>query len=662
MSAVMCGPMLRHVSQKQVFVWLVLDSLPDSIDAIVMDGDGRVVGNAALDSLTAVQAGKNLFFYRLALTPIAGTQFLSDVLYYYDIVINDRDLRAQHKLEGLRYLGLKEGQRPSFFLPAIQTNILQASCRRPHATIDGIQNVPDQLIEACLRVERCSDDLSKRPSQLFLTGDQIYADDVSVPMGMLCTQFADYLVGEEEMPGPVKGSPTVLPSQVRLLKRDQYIKPSHGFSTTERGQHLMSFGEYVSMHFMTWGGGHMSVEDLPSYEQIKSRIPKKRVARGPKGKRVLVSAYSEKEYQRDRKIIETFLSTTHYARRLMANVPTYMMFDDHEVTDDWNLTEKVRDQLSNNPFSRRLVSNALAAYWLCQHWGNESVEIDKGEQRQIKECFVAKSHDALMGLEACVLSRYWAYSIPTNPPVLVLDTRTKRHFSKQGLALISPQGFSFLRSLIGELSVIKSATLVLVSPTPVFGFSSIESLQLGLPRQAAAVFDSEPWLANDFALALLKHELAALNSLKHVVILSGDVHYSFGRLERDRLTVEERDIHYYQLCSSPSCNIAPGRTMGQWVLENILDCDVFHKAQTKYLLPEPDVASVDYSVEKNIERNVSKRQQFITSDTNVGAAHFRIDEGGNVCPESAELYCTDFDLGRYVWRYDLITPKFHEIN
>ncbi len=661
MSAVICGPMLRHASPEVVYIWLVLDSKPNTIDAQVIRDDGKVVGRVTPQSLNAIQAGKQLFFYRLALAPVKVSGeadrdvslFLADTLFHYDIVIDGQNLAAQGFLNGERYIGLTEGENPSFFLPAMQTNILQASCRRPHATVDGEQNVPDQIIDACKRVQADGNDLAKRPSQLFLTGDQIYADDVALPMGLLCSKLASDLVGDESMPNPESGELNVVPSDVALLTRDQYIHSENGFTTTEQKLHLMGFGEYVAMHMMTWGSDTVGVKDLPTYEEIQSSIPQKKITRGPRAKKVLKPIYSESDYQVDCKIIGRFLSGTHYARRLMANVPTYMMFDDHEITDDWNLTKDIHQQLNTNPFSRRLVTNGLTAYWLCQHWGNVPEIIAEEDVRKISDCFVQKNEAVFAEFEQKVLSRYWAYNVPTNPPVLVLDTRTKRHFSKQGLALISPQGFALLRELVDALKSLEPATLVLLSPTPVYGFSSLESLQLGVPGDAATVFDSEPWIANEFSMALLKHELAALHELKHVVILSGDVHYSFGRLDRDVSTVEGRAIDYYQLCSSPSCNIAPGHAIGQWVLEHVLDWDVFHKKHTQYLLP-------DIHCGESVE-DVGDSTAFITSDTNVEMVRFGFDAQGSVCPKSAVLYCADKDRGSYEWHYDLAKPNLYVI-
>lgn len=58
-------------------------------------------------------------------------------------------------------------------------------------------------------------------------------------------------------------------------------------------------------------------------------------------------------------------------RRILANIPTYMIFDDHEVTDDWNITYNWQKNTRGNPLGRGVIRNGLAAFTLFQYWGND---------------------------------------------------------------------------------------------------------------------------------------------------------------------------------------------------------------------------------------------------------------------------------------------------
>src|SRR5919199_3969137 len=70
--------------------------------------------------------------------------------------------------------------------------ILHGSCRKLHG--DG----EDCLAAAYELISISVEDVSNRPRALFLTGDQIYADDVAMPLIQHITKFGVELLGWEE--------------------------------------------------------------------------------------------------------------------------------------------------------------------------------------------------------------------------------------------------------------------------------------------------------------------------------------------------------------------------------------------------------------------------------------------------------------------------------
>jgi hypothetical protein len=57
-------------------------------------------------------------------------------------------------------------------------------------------------------------------------------------------------------------------------------------------------------------------------------------------------------------------------RWLLATVPSTMIFDDHDVHDDWNISEAwVRDMRAKHWWEAR-ISGAFVSYWIYQHLGN----------------------------------------------------------------------------------------------------------------------------------------------------------------------------------------------------------------------------------------------------------------------------------------------------
>lgn len=73
-----------------------------------------------------------------------------------------------------------------------------------------------------------------------------------------------------------------------------------------------------------------------------------------------------------------------YVRRALANVPTYMMFDDHEVSDDWNITRDWVEGVRSEALGRDVLRNALTAYTLFQDLGNDPIRYTTTDTPQTK--------------------------------------------------------------------------------------------------------------------------------------------------------------------------------------------------------------------------------------------------------------------------------------
>ena len=56
-------------------------------------------------------------------------------------------------------------------------------------------------------------------------------------------------------------------------------------------------------------------------------------------------------------------------RQALALIPTFMIFDDHEITNSWNLDPTWSMSMLRRGRGQMLV-DGLVAYWLYQGWGN----------------------------------------------------------------------------------------------------------------------------------------------------------------------------------------------------------------------------------------------------------------------------------------------------
>ena len=59
-------------------------------------------------------------------------------------------------------------------------------------------------------------------------------------------------------------------------------------------------------------------------------------------------------------------------RWLMSVLPSSMIFDDHDICDDWNTSRAWREQMQATDWWRERIIGGLSSYWVYQHLGNLS--------------------------------------------------------------------------------------------------------------------------------------------------------------------------------------------------------------------------------------------------------------------------------------------------
>ncbi|HEU0244230.1 MAG TPA: alkaline phosphatase D family protein [Candidatus Limnocylindrales bacterium] len=59
-------------------------------------------------------------------------------------------------------------------------------------------------------------------------------------------------------------------------------------------------------------------------------------------------------------------------RWLLSVLPSSMIFDDHDVLDDWNTSRAWRDEMQATSWWEERITGALSSYWVYQHLGNLS--------------------------------------------------------------------------------------------------------------------------------------------------------------------------------------------------------------------------------------------------------------------------------------------------
>ena len=221
-------------------------------------------------------------------------------------------------------------------------------------------------------------------------------------------------------------------------------------------------------------------------------------------------------------------------RRVLANIPTYMIFDDHEITDDWNITREWHENVKGSKCGKQVVANGLAAYWVFQGWGNDPALFSEEFIGKISD-YLGKngnvSEDERTAFEDHLWTFHgWTFSAPTNPLTIVSDCRTQRYYDSYDgpPQLLSNEGLFSILKTAKQARYRKGDTIIIVSPTPIFGFLLMEELQKAAAKITRIYkLDLETWFANQDGLLSLLSFLIETFRPRHCIFLSGDVHYGF---------------------------------------------------------------------------------------------------------------------------------------
>ena len=596
---VLCGPVLRRVDRESVTVWLALkERRKVTLRVFASELNGVGVDQKQVGTRTAARVGERLY-----LVAVTATGQLLDwgSLYRYDLYFGPPDNDAVEvptsgsrlfadgmvaptaaaARDRLLYPAVGAPRLPTFVLPPQDLNklrLIHGSCRKPHGESRDALVALDKMIEAQLQ------DPERRPHQLFLTGDQIYADDVADVLLEMLTDAGDSLLG---WPAPEELLPGKTASALRPGRRSGVASAEAGFTADvgfgEPRSHLFSFGEFCAMYLFVWSEvmwpptmptwADVFPDEAREYEQDTTRVDRRGDVM-PKAPWQRKHAKAKTEFEAQAGVIEQFRSDVPAVRRALANIPTSMIFDDHEVTDDWNITlhwcsTVYRKGGAENPFGRRVVQNALLAYALFQAWGNTPVLFaatgTTGERgRDLLDAVrtwdgtaASGSYDRIgtrvgipTGVTSAGLTRAagaldWSYVV-TGPShqVIVLDTRTERRYpgaAKDPPALVLTDQ-SFDRQLSTVPFAGPEALTIVISPAPVIGPPLVEE---GVQRRAADLAeytllfaDAEAWGLQPPAFEKLLARLftrppADADGVRRarVLVLSGDVHYGCaGRL------------------------------------------------------------------------------------------------------------------------------------
>ncbi|MBA2445758.1 MAG: hypothetical protein H0V49_10565 [Nocardioidaceae bacterium] len=606
----LAGPIVRRVDASSATFWLAL-SQSALLEAHVWAGDQISTGAGTVQSgdpevaksdPTQTRAWGDHLFTATVTADIAGVGSLAPgAIFAYDVTVDGAGLQELGLLvdgsgagggidaaaPARLALGYLADHLPTFATPSGTIEGLRlahTSCRKPHGPGPDAMAWLDDLISDNRT------DADKRPQHLFLTGDQIYSDDVAAPLLGMLQPLAAELLGYDEtviMAGGAAGggSTRVTLKDLPPMRRGRLSAEVAKLSSTDVASQLFGFGEFAAMYLAAWSPrvwrpmperSALFTEVSPEHREARHLTDFEK-AHGDRAAWEAADVKAEADNEgtgAERKRVQAFALTVPRVARALANCSTYMIFDDHEITDDWYISAPWRSRVLTSPLGRSLMRNGLMAYMAFQAPGNDPAKWQRqaamaGGPESTPEQTVQLAMQALLDDRAGptvahenAVDEQIGLSNPTEGPkvrfhyavdgprhrVVVLDTRSHRTYEsatrasppklvgsaldamlpagpftdgRELLIVVSPVPFLFPR--IFDALVQPAAAAVFDLKTHIV---RTEAFDPARPRPAivgSEHWDVEGWGADEAAFHTF---LRRLGTYPRVMVLGGDVHFA----------------------------------------------------------------------------------------------------------------------------------------
>lgn len=238
-------------------------------------------------------------------------------------------------------------------------------------------------------------------------------------------------------------------------------------------------------------------------------------------------------------------------RWLLASLPSAMIFDDHDVIDDWNISGAWVEQQREEEWWRERLVGAYMSYWIYQHIGNLSPEElakepvlavlreKEGDGEQILREFAERAADDVAG------TRWSFHRDFGNSRLIVLDSRAGRVIDRDDdRRMLSDEQWDWVAEMMrGDFD-----HLLIASSVPMLLSQGLHYLEGWNERVCAGAWggaaqrpaemvrqaiDLEHWPAFRHCFDRLFNEIEAVGTGEpgevpaSVILLAGDVHHAY---------------------------------------------------------------------------------------------------------------------------------------
>lgn len=267
-------------------------------------------------------------------------------------------------------------------------------------------------------------------------------------------------------------------------------------------------------------------------------------------------------------------------RWLLSTIPSSMIFDDHDVIDDWNTSSAWRTKINATDWWADRIAGALGSYWVYQHIGNLSPDEIRKDPAYELITGAEDGYEALreMALEADRKpdSIRWSYRRKWHTVrLLMIDSRAARSLEEGSRAMLDEEEFSWVEQMLRDAGndgiehVLVGSSLPWLMPPAIHDLEAwnaqlvrrFDGRRIGRwSEKLRQGGDLEHWAAFRNSFDRLGAALESLGRGEHgtaptsLLVLSGDVHHAYVAE-----VVEPRDItsRIYQLTCSPVHNEVP---------------------------------------------------------------------------------------------------------
>ncbi|MGO3207251.1 MAG: hypothetical protein ACTIJ3_09985 [Halomonadaceae bacterium] len=314
---ILVGPLLRRISTTRLVLWIIA-SRPLNMALVLRPGQSDTETIGLTHHQQCIAIGQHAFIHLIDIgleSPLPCDERIE-----YDLQVETPQGDWRSLPEWAPWLCYAGATYPAFVIASRHHRLMHGSCRKPHHdSADGLVRADSWLAEQQAAP-------TEWPAWLLMTGDQVYADDVAGPMLRAVHALIERLGLVDEW---LEGA-TVDDSQALYQSPDSYYRRAEllpdvtsnaalrerffggvkkpVFTSANAQNHLMTLAEMLAMYCLVW-----------------SPVPWQVIAPTPPG----LDEKDAELYRQEQVIIDAFVAGLPQCARLMAHLPSLMIFDDN---------------------------------------------------------------------------------------------------------------------------------------------------------------------------------------------------------------------------------------------------------------------------------------------------------------------------------------------